>query len=190
MFTGGTRDERDADFAYLIRPHLDDAYTLAHWLTANNADAESVVEEAYLRAFRATDQFSSGDALVCVLKMVRRTAHRWLRENRPSTLGMGEDLEADDYGSGAPYKRDITTLATQDIRQLRAAIAALPILYREALVLHDLQGLEYCRIAAICEIPISTMVSRLVRARDRMDMLCSTRHDAIELNIQGLNEAP
>ncbi len=78
----------------VVLPHLDDAYALARWLTSNGADAEDVVQDACLRAFRAIGQYAQGDARVWVLTIVRHTAYRWLRKNRPSALVLGEDLES------------------------------------------------------------------------------------------------
>ena len=74
----------DARFAKLVLPHLGDAYSLARWITSNSADAEDVVQDACLRAFRSIGNFSNGDARAWVLTIVRNTADTWLRKNRPS----------------------------------------------------------------------------------------------------------
>src|SRR5262245_4401954 len=81
-----TESDRDGRFASVVLPHLGDAYALARWLTGNRADAEDVVQEACLRAFRGIGNFSDGNASAWVLTIVRHTAYGWLRKNRPGTL--------------------------------------------------------------------------------------------------------
>ncbi|SDR36036.1 RNA polymerase sigma-70 factor, ECF subfamily [Rhizobiales bacterium GAS113] len=171
--------ERNAIFADLVLPYLDDAYALARWLTDNNADAEDVVQDAFLRAFRALGQFSSGNARAWVLTIVRHTAYRWLRKNRPAALVMGEDLESAANASADLYQQDLKTpetalIAKEDIGRLRAAIAALPAPSREVLVLRDLQGLAYREIAGICAVPVGTVMSRLARARDQVTAIVAS----------------
>ena len=75
-------------------PHIDDAYRLAHWLTGNRTDAEDVVQDASLRAFRAIREFAGGSARSWLLTIVRNTAYTWLRKNRPTAVITVEDLEA------------------------------------------------------------------------------------------------
>jgi RNA polymerase sigma-70 factor (ECF subfamily) len=154
-------------------PHLDAAYNLAHWLTGNRTDAEDVVQDASLRAFRAIHKFAGGNARAWVLCIVRNTACSWLRKNRPTAVVTVEDLEAVEAVYAEPADRDGETpeaalIAKTDAEQLRAAIAALPTPFRETLVLRDIEGLDYREIAEATEVPIGTVMSRLARARGRL----------------------
>jgi RNA polymerase sigma factor (sigma-70 family) len=165
--------EANAQFARIVLPHLDDAYALARWITGNRADAEDVVQESCLRAFRAIGGFAEGNARAWVLTIVRHAAYQWLRKNRPAALVFVEDLE--------PVERRQTNFASLEVdtpesaliakattQRLEAAITALPTPFREVMVLRDLQGLAYREIAAVAEVPVGTVMSRLARARRRL----------------------
>jgi RNA polymerase sigma-70 factor (ECF subfamily) len=165
--------ERKRLFSQVVLPHLDHAYALARWLTGNATDAEDVVQEASLRAFRAIWQFAHGDARIWFLTIVRHTAYRWLRKNRPSALILGEDLETLEHKQTLPYAPDVQTPETaligkSDTDRLKSMIESLPEPIREVLVLRDLQGRSYREIAEICAVPIGTVMSRLARARQRL----------------------
>ena len=154
-------------------PHLDAAYNLAYWLTRNRTDAEDVVQDASLRAFRAIRGFAGGSARAWVLSIVRNTAYSWLHKNRAATLVTVEDLEAVEAAHAKPGDPNAETpeaalIAKIDAEQLRAAIAALPTPFRETLVLRDIEGLDYREIAEATEVPIGTVMSRLARARGRL----------------------
>jgi RNA polymerase sigma factor (sigma-70 family) len=156
-----------------VTPHINEAYRLAHWLTGNRADAEDVVQDASLRAFRAIGSFAGGNARAWVLSIVRNTAYSWLRQNRPSAVVTVEDLEAVELMQSDPGDRNVETpevalIAKADAEQLRAAIAALPSPFRETLVLRDIEGLDYREISEATEVPIGTVMSRLARARRRL----------------------
>ena len=123
----------NALFAGVVMPHLDAAYNLAYWLTRNRTDAEDVVQDASLRAFRrgALLGFAGGSARAWVLSIVRNTAYSWLRKNRPAAVVTVEDLEAVEAAHAKPGDQDVKTpeaavIAKTDAAHLRAAIAALP----------------------------------------------------------------
>src|SRR5208282_3002263 len=163
----------NARFATVVMPHIDDAYRLAHWLTGNSTDAEDVVQEASLRAFRAIRGYAGGSARAWLLSIVRNTAYSWLRKNRPTAVVTVDDLEAVERTQANPGDRDLETpettlLAQIDAEQLRAAIATLPAPFRETLVLRDIEGLDYREIAQTTDVPIGTVMSRLARARRRL----------------------
>jgi RNA polymerase sigma factor (sigma-70 family) len=163
----------DTCFRRVVLPHLDAAYNLAHWLTGNRTDAEDVVQDASLRAFRAIRSFAGGSARAWVLSIVRNTANSWLRKNRPAAVVTVKDLEAVEAAYAKPADRDGETpeaalIAKTDAECLRAAIAALPTPFRETLVLRDIEGLDYREIAEATEVPIGTVMSRLARARGRL----------------------
>jgi len=160
-------------FANIVLPHIDDAYRLAYWLTGNRTDAQDVVQDASLRAFRAIREFGGGSARAWVLSIVRNTAYSWLRKNRPAAVVVVEDLEAVEAAHAKPSDPGADTpeaelIAKTDAEHLRAAIAALPTPFRETLVLRDIEGLDYREIADTTEVPIGTVMSRLARARRRL----------------------
>src|SRR5262249_13675819 len=157
-------------FRRVVMPHINEAYRLAHWLTGNRTDAEDVVQDASMRAFRAIRNYAGGSARSWVLSIVRNTAYSWLRKNRPTAVVAVEDLEAVELEQANPGDRDgdnpeAALIAKADADQLRAAIAALPTAFRETLVLRDIEGLDYREIAQATEVPIGTVMSRLRPAR-------------------------
>ena len=162
-----------ARFNRLLMPHLGGAYSLARWITGNGADAEDVVQEASLRAFRAVSRVADDSARQWLLTIVRNTAYSWLRKNRPTAVITVEDLEAVECEHAKPSDPNGETpeaalIAKADAEQLRAAIAALPAPFRETLVLRDIEGLDYREIAEVTGMPIGTVMSRLARARRKL----------------------
>jgi RNA polymerase sigma factor (sigma-70 family) len=160
-------------FAKLALPHLGDAYSLALWITGSRTDAEDVVQDACLRAFCSIGGLADGSARPWLLTIVRNTAYTWLRENRPSAVLVAEDLEAVEtaqaiLGHSEGERPETTLIASVEAMQLKAAIAALHTLYRETIVLRDIQGLSYREIGEITGVPIGTVMSRLARARGRL----------------------
>jgi RNA polymerase sigma factor (sigma-70 family) len=170
---GANRGASDdyARFRSVVFPHLDAAYNLAHWLTGNRSDAEDVVQDASLRAFRAIRSFAGGSARAWVLRIVRNAAYSWLDKNRRGMVVTVEDLEAVEAAVAKPGDTDTpetALIAKTDAEHLRAAIAALPVPFREILVLRDIEGLDYREIAEATGVPIGTVMSRLSRARGRL----------------------
>jgi RNA polymerase sigma factor (sigma-70 family) len=161
-----------ARFAKVVIPYLDDAYGLARWVTGNSADAEDVVQEACLRAFRGIGGFAGGNSRAWVLTIVRNAAYDWLRKNRSPTIVHVDDLEAvermaDDVMT-AGDNPEAALIARADEARLQTAIANLPAAFRDTMVLRDVQGLDYREIATITGVPIGTVMSRLARARRRV----------------------
>lgn len=172
----------DADrrrFERLVVPHLSAAYNLARWLTGNDQDARDVVQEAMLRALHYFGSFRGEQARPWLLQVVRRTCYGWLQHNRSALLvTLDED---DDDGAGlalsAPAADEPHAVALRNADRVRinAALAALPIPFREVLVLRDMEDLSYKDIARIADLPIGTVMSRLSRARAAMrDALAPT----------------
>jgi RNA polymerase sigma factor (sigma-70 family) len=168
-----TGEDDKARFARIVLPHLADAYALARWITGNRTDADDVVQDACLRAFRAIWSTADGNPRAWVLTIVRNTAYTWLRKNRPAALVGVEDLEAVENAQAVSGDAEAETpetalIAKTDSAQLEAAIAALPAPFREALVLRDVQGLSYREIAEVTCVPIGTVMSRLARGRSQV----------------------
>jgi RNA polymerase sigma factor (sigma-70 family) len=166
---GGDEDHHQR-FARLVLPHLGDAYALARWITVNRADAEDIVQDASLRAFRAIGNVAEGNSRAWLLTIVRNTAYTWLRNNRPSALMVVDDLGKLESEEVATTNLDRGTsetalIAKTEAASLEAAIAELPPAYRETLVLRDVQGLGYREISQVTGVPIGTVMSRLARGR-------------------------
>ena len=150
-------------FEQSVLPHLNAAYNLARWLTRNDHDAQDVVQEAVLRAYRFFDGLR-GEAKPWLLTIVRNSCFTWLQANRPADTvafndSIAELLPAEDEGPEAQAMRNC------DRRTLNAAIATLPVQFREVLILRELEDLSYKDIARIADVPIGTVMSRLARAR-------------------------
>jgi RNA polymerase sigma factor (sigma-70 family) len=164
----GVADDRARKlFSEVVMPHLDDAYALARWLAGNSHDAEDIVQEACLRAFRAIGQFSSGNGRAWLLAIVRNAAFTQLARSRKTPVIATDDFAEIETTTDDPdqISPEAALIAKADAAALEAAIAALPTLFRETLVLRDINGLSYKEIAAITVSPVGTVMSRLARAR-------------------------
>ena len=143
-------------------PHLDAGYNLARWITRNDHDAQDVVQEAALRAYRFFDGLR-GEAKPWLLSIVRNSCFTWLQINRPAELaGFDDAVELHAIDEDSP---EVLALRKLDRRMLNEAIAALQTQFREVLILRELEDLSYKEIARITDAPIGTVMSRLARAR-------------------------
>ena len=168
-------DATDQDrFAEVFLPHLVDAFRLARWLSGSRVDAEDIVQEASLRAFKGIRGFGGGDPRAWALTIVRNTSYRWLAKNRPSALVLTEDLDQvsrdhmDQSSEALERTPEAALIAKVEAEQIRKAMATLPVPFREVLVLREIHGLDYRAIAEIAELPIGTVMSRLARARRKL----------------------
>lgn len=162
-----------ARFEQTILPHMDAAYNLARWLTRNEHDAEDMVQEAYLRAFKFFNAFHGVDSRAWLLTIVRNTCYTWLQQNRghKSTTMFDEEIHSGDSDTSNPAT---LVLQSADQQILRQALDELPVEFREVVVLREMEGFSYKEIAEIANIPAGTVMSRLARARERLkEFLCS-----------------
>jgi RNA polymerase sigma-70 factor (ECF subfamily) len=152
------------NFEQKVLPHLDAAYNLARWLTRNEQDAQDVVQEAYICAFRFFGQFRGGSARPWLLRIVRNSCYTWLQQNRPPqpTTEFDEKLFGPDPLSPNP---EAILLHNERGTMLRHALERLPPKFREVVILRELEGLSYKEIAEVTGIPAGTVMSRLSRAR-------------------------
>ena len=171
------QDADKARFASIVEPHLAEALALARWLSGNRVDAEDIVQEASLRAYRAINTYSGGGARAWVLTIVRNTAFTWLAQNRSvafvSLDGAGSaERELMEQAQGLDCSNAVTPetelISMIDATRLEAAITALPIEFRETFVLREVHELGYRQIAEITATPLGTVMSRLARARQRL----------------------
>ena len=153
-------------FQSVVQPHLTDAYALARWLTGNAVDAEDVVQEACLRAFRGIGGYNGGNARAWVLTIVRNTAFNWMAKTRAHvTLPLDDDESLQPTDLETP---EAVLSAKTDAARVEAAIAALPEGLRETFVLREVHELDYKEIAQVTGVPIGTVMSRLARSRNRL----------------------
>jgi len=160
-----TERDRLARFETALLPHLDAAYDLARWLTRDDRDADDVVQESYLRALRYVDGLRGDDGRAWLLTIVRRTCYTWRARRGVQEVATADADDAPDDAAPTP---EALLIQRADRDLVRGAIAALPLEFREVLVLRELEDLSYKEIAAVIEIPLGTVMSRLARARERL----------------------
>lgn len=162
-------EEQDklARFEHNIMPHMNAAFNLARWLSSNDSDAQDVVQEAYLRAFKFFAGFRGGDSRAWLLRIVRNAFYDWIKHNRREELGkpFEDELEQAVDPSAGP---DALVLERADHQLLHEAIGELPLEFREILVLRELEGFSYREISEIATVPMGTVMSRLARAREHL----------------------
>jgi RNA polymerase sigma factor (sigma-70 family) len=180
-----TRDEQVPEptlrlrFEDALLPHLNAAYNLARWLTRNDQAAEDVVQEAYLRAWKFFGSFRGGESRPWLLTIVRRTCYTWLQHNR-SYEGVTEFDDERQSVASAEANPETLLLHQVDAQELRHALEALPLEFREVIILRELEDCSYKEIAAITDVPLGTVMSRLARARQRLQhWLVSQAHGGL-----------
>ena len=160
-------------FEEICVPHLDAAYDLARWLTRDDRNAEDVVQEAYLRAFKFFDGFRGENGRAWLLTIVRNTYYTWLEKNQAQNLNVpfdentletqGSDLVTMEHYANNSADRVLEQKDAQ--RVINGALEQLPVEFREVIVLRELEDMSYKEIASVAGIPIGTVMSRLARAR-------------------------
>ena len=159
-------------FDEIILPHLDAAHNLARWLVRRSDDAEDVVQEACLRAFRYFGTFRGGNARAWLLSIVRTTAYRRLQKNRAQQLATEFNEEVHSEGCEA-LNPETLLLQRADTQLLEQAMNHLPVRLREVLMLRELEGSSYKEIADVVGVPMGTVMSTLFRARERLRQTAS-----------------
>jgi len=161
-------------FEAAMLPHLDAAHNLARWLLRNEQDAQDVVQEAYLRAFRSFSGFHGSNGRASLLTIVRNTSYTLLKKNHAVDLTTPFDEEI--HGSGHESVSPATILEhAEDAELVKEAMDELPAEFREILALRHQEGLSYKEIADIAQIPLGTVMSRLARARDKLKECLAAR---------------
>ncbi|HJU09139.1 MAG TPA: sigma-70 family RNA polymerase sigma factor [Rhodanobacteraceae bacterium] len=156
-----------AQFETNVMQHLDAAFNLARWLARNDADAQDVVQEAALRAFRYYGGFRGGDARVWLLAIVRNTFYS-LHASNAATITESYDEALHERADERTPDPEALALRSSDAKQVRAALERLPSEYREVLALREFEECSYKEIASITGLKIGTVMSRLARARERL----------------------
>jgi RNA polymerase sigma-70 factor (ECF subfamily) len=169
-------------FSEAALPHLDAAFNLARWLSRNDHDAQDIVQEAFLRAFRAFGTFRGGSPKPWLLAIVRNTSYTWLSRHRRAELEVAYDDEIHGGADGPAGPADdgnpeAIVARAEDARLVNEVLAELPVGYREVLVLRDIEELSYKEIAQVAGLPIGTVMSRLARGRKLFVTRFITRRD-------------
>ena len=152
-------------FAEHVLPHLDAGYNLARWLTRDVHDAEDVVQDACLRAMQYVGSLRGSEAKAWFLTIVRHACYDWFRRNRPPEIAPDDGAAIENAVDHAAPSPEQIAIRGAEARVLADALAALPLRYREVLILRELEELSYKEIARVADIPVGTVMSRLARAR-------------------------
>jgi RNA polymerase sigma factor (sigma-70 family) len=154
-------------FEEVVIPHLDAAFNYARWLTKSDRDAEDVVQDATVRAWRFFTSLRNEDARAWLLAIVRNTWYAHLARRRAAdAVGVYDEMSDDRHDDG--LDPEALVLQQQTVAQVQQAVEALPVDFREVIVLRELEGMSYKEIAAIVGVPLGTVMSRLSRARERL----------------------
>jgi RNA polymerase sigma factor (sigma-70 family) len=168
-----TSQEKLCRFEEQISPHLKSAYNLARWLTRSHEDAEDIVQEAFLRAFSAIESFRGENAKPWLLTIVRNTSMTWLKRNRSARATIAFEEVLEDPAESSPDPEEILMISC-DGEQVRRALEQLPLDFREAVVLREMEGLSYKDISIATGVPLGTVMSRLSRGREWLRRILST----------------
>ncbi len=181
-----TASTKQMRFQAIVLPHLDSAFNLARWLSRSPQDAEDIVQEAYLRAFKFFDGFHGEDGRAWMLGIVRNTFYTWYQHKKAQaqSIEFEEELhsvksENSSFPQYADNDPEALLIQKDSRRQLHLALESLPVEFREVVVMRELEDLSYKQIAAIVGIPIGTVMSRLGRGRKQLaEILASKNRDA------------
>jgi RNA polymerase sigma-70 factor (ECF subfamily) len=164
---GRTDASNRARFEELVLPHISAAYNLARWLTRDANDAEDVVQDACVRALKYVGSLDS-NAKAWFLTTVRHAFYDWCKRNRPAEVQSDDGTIAETAVDPAAVDPQDALLRAAQSKALADSIAALPLVFREVLILRELEELSYKEIARVVDIPVGTVMSRLARARRRL----------------------
>jgi RNA polymerase sigma-70 factor, ECF subfamily len=174
-------EQNRARFEALLLPLMTDAYNLARWLMKNQEDAEDMVQESYLRAYRFFASFHEGaNCRAWFLRIVRNTCYTALEARGARQKQVPLDSETDEIPDMSPLPATILSRKAT-VEAVREAITALPLAFREVVILRDLEGLSYKEISEVSGVPIGTVMSRLARGRQQLYLMLADRkqHDQL-----------
>lgn len=158
-------------FEELFAPHMNAAYNLARWLTGNDSAAHDVVQESAYRALKFIDSFADGNAKAWFLTIVRNESYNWLKDSAGNRwVAIGDEIPADDLALGHNQTPELHAMHAEDAALVRHALQALAPVFREVIVLKELEGMPYKDISRVVGIPVGTVMSRLARARTMLKL--------------------
>jgi RNA polymerase sigma factor (sigma-70 family) len=156
-------------FEEIFLPCLDAAYNLARWIVQHDQDAQDVVQEAYMRAFKGFHGFHGGNGRAWLLTIVRNTAYTWMNKRTPDQklIPYREEKHADIISINQTRNENVIEKRKEDLHN---AMERLPAEFREVIILYEIEGLSYKELASSLGVPLGTVMSRLSRARRRLQM--------------------
>src|SRR5690242_10435788 len=168
--------DKQAQFEQIIVRHLDVTFNLARWMIRNDQDAEDIVQESFLRAYKYFSSYQGGNSRSWLLTIVRNTCYTWLHENQAQglTLDLNEEISSSEFDLDDPGQCLQIKVDQQSMIQ---ALEQLPVEYRELIVLRELEEMSYKEIALVAGIPIGTVMSRLARGRQRLKVFLGQQHN-------------
>jgi RNA polymerase sigma-70 factor, ECF subfamily len=173
--------EERRQFEETFLPFLDAAYNLARWIVQHDQDAQDVVQEAYLRAFKGYQGFRGGNGRAWLLTIVRNTAYSWI--NKHAADGRLVPYEEEKHAEVISFDQSTREIVTEKRKEyLQNALSRLPVEYREVILLYEFEGLSYKELADALGIPVGTVMSRLSRARRRLQQEFTHIRDAEAVN--------
>jgi RNA polymerase sigma-70 factor (ECF subfamily) len=159
--------EERRQFEETFLPFLDAAYNLARWIVGHDQDAQDIVQESYLRAFKGFHGFRGGNGRAWLLTIVRNTAYSWIHQHAADDKLV--PYEEERHAEIISFDQSTTEIVSEKRKEyLQDALLRLPIEFREVIVLYELEGLSYKELALALGIPVGTVMSRLSRARRRL----------------------
>jgi RNA polymerase sigma factor (sigma-70 family) len=175
-------DDRRRRFEAQVMPHLDAAYRFARWLARSPDDADDLVQEAILRAFRGFDALRGSDVKAWLLTIVRNCHFTALKqEQRRGLVPLPEEHDAQDGHAliATTPGPESASIHRDDERTLESLISALPEDHREVLILREIEDMDYREIAAVTKVPLGTVMSRLARARAALKKQWLRQNDGV-----------
>jgi RNA polymerase sigma-70 factor (ECF subfamily) len=169
-------------FEEIALPHFAAAYNLARWLVHNPPDAEDLVQEAFLRAFKSFSGYYGGNVRAWLLTIVRNTCYTWLQQNKALRLTEPIEDRIDEVGLDFADP-EVLFQQSMDTQLVRQALQELPLEFREVVVLREMEGCSYKEIANVVDLPLGTVMSRLARGRKRLQVLLA-RHMGKEADLE------
>jgi len=173
--------EERRQFEEIFLPFLDAAYNLARWIVQHDQDAQDIVQEAYLRAFKGFRGFRGGNGRAWLLTIVRNTAYSWIHKHAGDEKLV--PYEEEKHAEIIFFDQSTREIVTEKRKEyLENALVRLPAEYRKVIVLYELEGLSYKELALALNIPVGTVMSRLSRARRRLQQQFAQIRDAEAVN--------
>ncbi len=159
--------EERRQFEEIFLPFLDAAYNLARWIVQHDQDAQDIVQEAYMRAFKGYHGYRGGNGRAWLLTIVRNTAYTWI--NRRAADGKLVPYEEEKHAAVISFNQSGNEMVSEKRKEyLQTALERLPTEFREIIILYELEGLSYKELALALGLPVGTVMSRLSRARRRL----------------------
>jgi RNA polymerase sigma-70 factor, ECF subfamily len=167
-------DFHRGSFEELAMPLFARLYNFAHWLTQDRAEAEDLVQETYMKALKGFASFQQGTNFRAWMYRILRNSFLTSRAGLKATVSL-DDEEEQVVEPATEQTPETVLLAGAEREAIEAALAQLPVKFREIILLCDVEEMSYQEIAVALSIPIGTVMSRLSRARKAMRGLLAVR---------------